>query len=154
VLLDSHWKRLAALIGRPDLADDPRYATGSLRILRRDEVDAWMAAWAAPLSSDEALAALVEAGVPAARVQSYAEAARSPHVAEREMLQPTSAAGREIPVVGPAAKLSRTPLSVRSGAPPLGAHDDEILAELGIGAEARRALREAGVVGAARREPD
>jgi len=153
VLLDSHWKRLAALIGRPDVADDPRYATAPERIRRREEVDAWMAAWAAPQRADDALAALVAAGVPASRVQSYAEAARSTHVAAREMLQPASAAGREIPVVGPAAKLSRTPLAVRSGAPSLGAHDDEILAELGISSDERRALREAGVVGAARGKP-
>jgi crotonobetainyl-CoA:carnitine CoA-transferase CaiB-like acyl-CoA transferase len=56
------------------------------------------------------------------------------------MLQIPDAAA--IPITGPAAKLSRTPLRVRSAAPALGAHNDEILAELGVPAEERRRLRE------------
>jgi formyl-CoA transferase len=49
-------------------------------------------------------------------------------------------------VVGPAAKLSRTPTRVRSAAPALGAHTDEVLAELGVEAAQRAALRERGVL--------
>ena len=151
VLLDAHWKRLARLIGRPEAADDPRYATAPERIGRRAEVDAWVAEWAASRDCDAALAALVGAGIPAAPVRSYADAARSAHVAEREMLQRLDGqGGGGIPLVGPAAKLSRTPLRVRSAARPLGADDDPILAELGIDEPTRRALREAGVVGPSR----
>jgi formyl-CoA transferase len=90
-----------------------------------------------------------EAGIPAAAVRSYAEAARSPHVEAREMLQWVVGEASEpdgIPVTGPAAKFSRTPIRVRSAAPELGAHNDEILAELGIDAERRRELRSAGVI--------
>jgi crotonobetainyl-CoA:carnitine CoA-transferase CaiB-like acyl-CoA transferase len=47
----------------------------------------------------------------------------------------------DVPVVGPAAKLSRTPVGVRHRAPALGAHSDEILDELGIDPEARARLR-------------
>jgi len=147
VLLDAHWKRLARLIGRPEAADDPRYAGALERIRRREEVDGWVAAWSASQSVDTALAALVAAGIPAAPVRSYAEAARTPHVAAREMLQPVSLpSGGSVPVVGPAAKLSRTPLRVRTPAPELGRDGDEILAELGLDAAEQRALREAGVV--------
>jgi crotonobetainyl-CoA:carnitine CoA-transferase CaiB-like acyl-CoA transferase len=148
VLLDAHWKRLARLIGHPETADDPRYAVALERIRRREEVDGWVAAWSAMQSVDSALAQLVAAGIPAAPVRTYAEAARTPHVAAREMLQPVSQpGGGSVPVVGPAAKLSRTPLGVRSAAPALGQHADEILAELGLDAAERNALREAGVVG-------
>jgi crotonobetainyl-CoA:carnitine CoA-transferase CaiB-like acyl-CoA transferase len=147
VLLDAHWKRLARLIGRPEMADDPRYAGALERIRRREEVDAWLAAWSASQSVDSALEALVAAGIPAAPVRSYTEASRSPHVAAREMLQTVSQpSGGSVPVVGPAAKLSRTPLCVRTAAPELGRHGDEILAELGLDAAEQRALREAGVV--------
>ncbi len=131
VLLDSHWKRLAHRIGRPELADDPRFATAGERIARRAEVNGLLDAWAADRSVAAFCAAFAEDGIPAAPVRSYAEAAADPHVAARDMLQPVRGAEGEVPIVGPAAKLSRTPTRVRSPAPALGAHNAEILAELG-----------------------
>jgi formyl-CoA transferase len=147
VLLDSHWRRLAALLGRPELAEHVDYATTPARLARRAEVDGLLAGWAAERSIEAALAALGAAGIPAAPVRSYAEAARDPIVAAREMLQPTlQPDGTLAPITGPAAKLSRTPLRVRHAAPALGAHDDEILAELGYDAPARAHLRAAGII--------
>jgi formyl-CoA transferase len=146
VLLDSHWKKLAALIGRPELADDPDYSTVAARLGRRDEVNGMMADWLGRHRVAEAVEILTGAGVPAAPVRSYAEAARDPHVAAREMLQPArQPGGLTAPITGPAPKLSRTPLRVRSAAPALGQHTDEILAELGLDGAARRRLYEAGV---------
>jgi formyl-CoA transferase len=146
VLLDAHWKRLARLLGRPEAADDPRFATVPARIARRGEVDGWTAAWCAERSVAQALDGLAAAGIPAAPVRSYAEAARDPHVAEREMLQRVPQPdGTPVPITGPPAKLARTPIRVRACAPALGAHTDEILGELGMSAEARRDLVAAGV---------
>jgi formyl-CoA transferase len=147
VLLDSHWRVLARLLGRPELADDPGYATTAARLARRAEVDRLVADWVAERSLDEVLREFRAAELPAAPVRSYAEAARDPHVREREMLQRVPVEGNPpLPIAGPAAKLSRTPLSVRSGAPALGAHSDEILAELGLEPEERERLRREGVV--------
>jgi crotonobetainyl-CoA:carnitine CoA-transferase CaiB-like acyl-CoA transferase len=147
VLLDSHWKKMAALLGRPEIALDPDYTTAAARLAHRGEVDALVAEWAAARSVAEATALLTAASIPAAPVRTYSEAARDPHVAERDMLQRVShAEGGEIPVTGPAAKLSRTPTRVRGPAPALGQHTDEILTELGIDADRRRALREEGIV--------
>jgi formyl-CoA transferase len=147
VLLDAHWARLAALVGRPELATDSGYATAPARIARRREVDRLLADWARERSVAEALDALVAADLPAAKVSTYAEAAREPAVLARDMLQtPPAQAGGAVPVTGPAAKLSRTPLAVRSPAPALGAHNDEILDELGIPADERRRLRERGIL--------
>jgi formyl-CoA transferase len=154
VLLDAHWKRLARLLGRPEAADDPRYASVPERIARRGEVDGWFAAWCAERSVAEALDDLAAAGVPAAPVRSYAEAARDPHVAAREMLQRVPQPdGTPVPVTGPPAKLARTPIRVRACAPALGAHTEEILTELGITAEALRDLVTAGVARTAARGP-
>jgi formyl-CoA transferase len=147
VLLDAHWARMAALVGRPELANDPGYANAPARIARRREVDQLVADWAGARSVENALAELIAADLPVARVQTYAEAARDPAVLAREMLQtPSGPAGAAVPVTGPAAKLSRTPLRVRSAAPALGAHTDEILDELGIAPERRQRLREQGIL--------
>jgi crotonobetainyl-CoA:carnitine CoA-transferase CaiB-like acyl-CoA transferase len=146
VLLDAHWRKLARAIGRPEAADDPRYATALERIARRAEVDGWLAEWAAGLDVEEAVRRLAELGVPAAPVRSYAEASRDPHVAARDMLRSVAQEdGTPAPIVGPPAKLSRTPIDVRRAAPALGEHTEELLAELGLDAGARRALLDAGI---------
>ena len=63
------------------------------------------------------------------------------------MMQETPQAdGTVVPIVGPAAKFSRTPTKVRTAAPALGAHTDEVLDELGIDASARTRLREKKVI--------
>jgi len=146
ILLDAQWRRLAALIGRSELATDPRYATGLARIAHRDDVDELAAEWARERNAGEALAALYAQSIPAAPVRSYAEAAADPHVRARDMLQEVERRGARVPVTGPAAKLSRTPVRVRFPARELGADTEAVLAEIGVGGNERRALREAGVV--------
>jgi formyl-CoA transferase len=146
VLLDAHWARLAAALGRPELGEDPGYATTPARLERREEVDALLAGWAAERSLDEALRELREAGVPAAPVQSYAQAARDPHVVEREMLQPVLQGGREVPLASPPVRFSRTPTRIRHGAASLGEHTSQILRELGLDEDEVRRLREAGAI--------
>ena len=148
VLLDAQWKALAGLLGRPELAEHPDYATAAARLERRAELDALLANWAGARSVQEVVERFGELGLPAEAVRSYAEAARDPHVRARAMLQPTPLEGNAVPapITGPAAKFSRTPTRVRSGAPALGAHTDELLAELGLDDAARQRLRDAGAI--------
>jgi formyl-CoA transferase len=148
IVLDGQWRRLAELVGRPELAADPRYATTVARIARRAEVDRILADWIEPRGVAEAVAELLAAGLPASPVRSYAEAAADPHVREREMLQfvPQSGTGAPAPITGPAAKLSRTPTRVRSGAPALGAHSREILRDLGLSDDDVAGLRSEGII--------
>jgi formyl-CoA transferase len=68
-------------------------------------------------------------------------------VLERDSLQPTlSEDGSTIPLPGPVAKFSRTPTRVRTGAPALGEHNEEILAEIGVDASSYMRLKNAGVI--------
>ncbi len=141
ILTDAHWKRLAALIDRPELAEDPSYATTAARVARRETVDTLLRTWLSERTVAEAEDAFVAVGLPLAPVRSYAQAAAHPHTADRDMLQPTETEGNAaVPIVGPAAKFSRTPTRVRTGAPALGAHTHEILEELGLSEEERTAL--------------
>jgi formyl-CoA transferase len=144
VLLDTQWQRLAKLLGRPELAGAPGYATTLERLENRAAVNDLVAAWASGREVAAALAELVAADVPVAPVQTFAEAARAPAVLARDMLQTPE--GSAAPLTGPAAKLSRTPLRVRTPAPSLGQHNDEILDELGVPAEERKRLREQRVL--------
>ncbi len=147
VALDSHWRRLCEVIERPDLARAPGFGRNHERIQNRQQIDEVIAAWCAPLPVYEALGRLLEAGLVAAKLNTFAEAAREPHVVERDMLQPmTLWDGSVAPLTGPAAKFSRTPTRIRSAAPQPGDHTEEILAELGFDDAARAALRADRVV--------
>lgn len=143
VLLDSHWRAFCAHIGRDDLAG----LTGIERIQRRDELDHLFASWCVTRSTGDAVDTLNALGLAVTRVNSYAEAAQDPHVQARDMLQPTRLKdGSEVPLTGPAAKFSRTPTRVRSAAPVLGEHTDELLAGLGYAAAEIAALRDRRVI--------
>jgi len=148
VLLDNHWKALARLVNRAELADDPQYATTPNRIAHREEVNEILGQWCSKRSVTEVVAALSEAGLAVAPVQTYEDAARDPHVRARDMLQPIAQSdGTRVPITGPAGKFSRTPTRVRSGAPATGQHQAEILEELGLGREEIASLRAAGAFG-------
>jgi formyl-CoA transferase len=148
VLLDAHWKIMARTIGSPELADDPAFLTGRDRSRNRDACNAMLAAWLAERTRAEVIDLFERLGLAIAPVNSYTEAACDPQVAERDMLQPTTLEdGAIAPIVGPVAKFSRTPTRIRTGAPALGSHTEEILEEIGIDAGTRRALEENGVIG-------
>jgi formyl-CoA transferase len=146
VLVDAHWQTLARVLGRAELADDPAYATTQPRLQRREAVDKLLRDWLAERTVAEAEEALLGAGLPFARVRTYAEAARDPHVRARDMLQETSVEGARLPLTGPAVKFSRTPTRIRSGPPALGADTDALLEELGVSSDERALLRSRGVV--------
>ena len=147
VLLDAHWQILAPIIGEPDLAEHESFASREERALNRDVCNMMLGAWLAERPRQEAITLLREQGLPIAPVNTFVDAARDPHVLERDMLQPTDQYdGTSVPVTGPAAKFSRTPTRVRSGAPGLAQHNDEILNELGIDAQTQEKLRAAGIL--------
>ena len=146
-LLDSHWKVLARLVGRPELGEHPEYAKIAQRITHRSECNAMVAGWCSERTVEEVIEICAREAIACEPVQTYADAARDPHVRERDMMQTTAQeGGATAPIVGPAAKFSRTPTRVRTGAAALGAHNDEILEALGIDADARKRLKADGVI--------
>jgi itaconate CoA-transferase len=81
---DAEWRRLARdLLGRPDLADDPRYATAGGRVAHRAALDAEVGAWCARHDLAAAQAAADAAGIGNARYNTPAEVNAHPHLAAR-----------------------------------------------------------------------
>ncbi len=105
-----------------------------------------LANWCADKTKVEIEDTFAELGLPAVGVQSYHEAAEHPHVLERDMLQEIEVKGETVKINGPAAKFSRTPVRVRSRAPELGEHNEEILGSLGFTQEDLVALKTKKVI--------
>ncbi len=129
VLLDSHWQRLAARLGRADLA----HLTTAERLPRRDELNALLGDYCAARTTAEVVADFAEMGLPATRINTYAELAKEEHVASRAMLTDTELAdGQSAPLTAPPVKFSRTPTRIRARAARLGEHNEQILSGLGL----------------------
>jgi len=77
------WKTLATIIGRPELADDPRYADRRDRVQFIDEIDAMIEAWTEKRTKHEVMALLGTAGVPCGAVLDSAEILDDPHLNAR-----------------------------------------------------------------------
>jgi crotonobetainyl-CoA:carnitine CoA-transferase CaiB-like acyl-CoA transferase len=144
---DSIYQRLMRAIGRPEMAEDPRFATNAKRVENEREIDAAISAWTGARSSAEALAALREAEVPNGPIYSVADMMADPHFNARGMFETVSVGGKplRIPAIPPI--LGDTPGRTDAPGPRLGAHTDEVLERLlGMQAPARDELRAAGVI--------
>jgi crotonobetainyl-CoA:carnitine CoA-transferase CaiB-like acyl-CoA transferase len=131
-LTDRQWAGLARALDRPEWLEDPRFKTPALR---QKNIEARLRLTQDALitrSAAEALEKLTKAGVPCAPVLTRNQVIRHPQVEQLELVVETEhpAAGR-LRQARPAARFSRTAAGIRHGAPGLGEHNEEILAELG-----------------------
>jgi crotonobetainyl-CoA:carnitine CoA-transferase CaiB-like acyl-CoA transferase len=139
------WKRVANLIGRPDLAADESLATLEGRHARHDELDAAISAWTAPLEQYEIAEALQAIGVPAGPVLANWQIMADPHIHARGMYQTVVN-----PVVGayPTTtwpwRFERTRPRIARPGPLFAQHNREILEEAGLDAAAIAALYASG----------
>jgi len=139
---DSLYHRLMTAIGREDLRDDAGLARNDGRAARMEEIDLAIAAWTVERTQDAVLAEMEQAEVPAGRIFSAADIAADPHYAARGMIEQIVASdGEPLKVPGIVPKLSVTPGAIRSTAPKLGEHTEEILGTLGYSAAEIAELR-------------
>jgi crotonobetainyl-CoA:carnitine CoA-transferase CaiB-like acyl-CoA transferase len=145
---DGLFPRLARMIGRAELLDDPRFAKLEARARHSDEINAIVAGWCRERSAAEIERRCLDAEVPFARCYDVADICADPHIRARGDLVQV-----EDPVLGPLlmqglhAHFSATPGAVRSGAPRLGEHNGEIYGGLlGLGSEEIAALRAEAVI--------
>jgi formyl-CoA transferase len=128
---DSVFRRLADVMGSPQLADDPRYATHVARGERQLELDALVTAWTESLTASEIIDVLAGAGVPAGSIYQAPDMLTDPHFAAREAIidiaHPTLGT---IKMQNVAPRASRTPGRVNWPGPALGAHTTEVMGGL------------------------
>ena len=147
---EGQFAALCACLGLDTLADDPRFATNTLRIRNRDALLPELRQAIAERGTDDWVAALEAAGVPCGPINTLDRVFADPQVQHRdlvvEMDNPAGGVGKMRLVANPA-KLTETPLEWRHPPPVLGQHTEEVLGELlGLDAAEFDRLRAAGTI--------
>jgi len=144
---ERQWPRFCAGIGRPELADDPRFATNGDRVTARATLRPLIAERLAARSTEAWLAALTAADIPCAPITDVLTAFQSPEATARSMsVEVEHPAFGVLRQAGIPIEFEATPGAVRTAPPLLGEHTDEVLAELGIEGDEVARLRAQGVV--------
>jgi crotonobetainyl-CoA:carnitine CoA-transferase CaiB-like acyl-CoA transferase len=141
------FQRLCKVLGAPNLAADPDYASDKGRLKNRDKLNAAIEEITKTKTSAEWIALINEAGVPSGPIYRMDEVFADPQVQHLGIAQPVDhpTLGR-IDLVGQAVTLSRTPSRLHSATPERGEHTDAVLRELGYDDAAIAALRRDGAV--------
>lgn len=145
---DSVWKRMAAMMGVPELGDDPRYNSHVARGERQQELDDLIGDWTRQFTSLEVLAKCEEHGVPAGNIYRAPEMLADPHFAAREaIIEMPHPKYDNFKMQNVAPKLSETPGHVDWVGPELGQHNEEIYGGLlGMDSRQRADLEERGII--------
>jgi formyl-CoA transferase len=147
VLLDTHWVKLAALLGRPELGKHPDYATIPGRVARREELDRMLADFCKTRTRDQVIDAIGGIGLVAEKVLTPVEMVQDQHILARETIQAAKQpSGAVVKTEGPPAKMSRTPVRIRRVAVPHGSDTDEVLKAAGFDDTERATLRNDGII--------
>jgi len=146
---DSLWRRLAEAMGRPELGDDPRYATHLARGTNQLELDELINAWTRTLTVDALDALMTQCSIPAGRVYRAPEMIADPHFQAREaIIDVETERYGTLKMQNAFPKLSVTPSIVRHPAPSkVGQHNEDVFGELlGMSAHDIEALQAAGIM--------
>jgi crotonobetainyl-CoA:carnitine CoA-transferase CaiB-like acyl-CoA transferase len=144
---DRQFRRLAEVMGKPELAEDGRFATNRDRLSRRKELTEALQRVFETRPAREWMELLQGAGIPCAPIQSIDQVFGHPQVRAREMVvEMPHPSAEKVRLVGSPLKLSRTPVTYRRHPPLAGEHTQEILTELGYSEEEIEKLRREGVI--------
>ncbi|MFC4565557.1 CaiB/BaiF CoA transferase family protein [Nocardiopsis mangrovi] len=140
-------ERVVRLVGRPDLVDEPWFASGRSRAEHADELDAAVGGWIAERDAEEVIDAFEQAQAAIAPIYDVRDISTDPqyaalgsivHIPDEEL---GTVAMQNVPF-----RLSETPGEIRWAGPPMGAHSEEVLGGLGYTPGDIARLRAAGVV--------
>jgi formyl-CoA transferase len=145
------WHRLTEVMGRPDLATDPRFESVELRLANVKALDAEIGRWSSGRTRHEVVSACQTMGIPCGPVNELSDLLDDPHISQRGLLKPlphptqgkvNSALASDYPV-----RFSSFTASLEQPAPMLGQHNHQILSELlGLSDDDVRQLASRGVI--------
>lgn len=138
---DGQFRKLTQKLGKPELADDPRFKTNKERVAHRAELEAELRALLKDSDADTLSLELMAGGVPSAAVLAVSDVMEHPHTKHRNMVWEKDGYRN----VGNPVKLSRTPPAVRSKPKTFGLDTRAVLAECGYSAAEIDALVASGV---------
>ena len=147
-LSDSGWVKLAKLMERNDLIDDPRFGSAPARRQNRAQLQELIRAWARGKTRQELWDGLRHIDYFGAPVLSMGEVIEDPHIKERNaFIDRNHSTAGPIKLLAPWIHMSKTPASIRADSPAIGQHTDEVLTGLlNLSASEIAELRGHGVV--------
>ncbi len=151
---DGQFTRFCEVAGRPELAQDARYASNTQRVLHRADLVPQLEAITRTRSTAEWIAALEHKAVPCGPINDIGQAFADAQVQARGLAieqprSPQAVAAEGVPTIRSVAsplRLSATPPVLHRAPPALGEHTEEVLAGLGLDVAQIAALRAAGIV--------
>jgi len=140
-------ERVMRLVGRPELIDEPWFATGAERARHADVLDEAVGSWIAARDRDEVVKAFEQAEAAVAPIYTAADVMADPQFEALGSIAtvPDDELG-PVRMQNVLFRLSRTPGRIESAGPPLGAHTAEILARYGVDEAGLAELRGKGVI--------
>lgn len=146
---DKLWGKVCELMGKPELATCEDFDKNIKRVQKHAEVKKLVEAWTCEHTIDELVDALLKAGVPVAPINTIDRVVKDPHIAgAREMFVDVEhpIAGK-MKITGSHIKLSETKPEIRTPAPTLGQHNEEVFKELfGFAEEEIAAMKEENIL--------
>lgn len=143
----STWLKFVEAIDSPHLAEDPRFETSNSRMTNLDALVETLTEILSHRTTSEWLVKLEAGGVPAGPVYDVKEMSEDPHTIARGMIAKVPAAtGGEHSVIAHPVKYSADPTSIRRGAPLMGEHSREVLAEFGFADDEIKSLIDSGAI--------
>jgi crotonobetainyl-CoA:carnitine CoA-transferase CaiB-like acyl-CoA transferase len=140
-------ERLLVAIGRPELRDDPRFATNHARLENRDMIDDLISGWIAERTCEQVLSTFREHDVAVARVYTAEDIVNDEHLRQRGFLRKVEDGDRDPVLMHEAVpRLSDSPGQVRHAGRDLGADNFEVFGELGLSRDQVDELHEQGIV--------
>jgi formyl-CoA transferase len=143
----SRWRQFCHALGAPELLDRPEYATADLRLKHRYDLNADIEVFTQAKTTAEWIEIMNKASIPCGPIYTLEETFNDPQVQHLGVAQTVeSETLGSLTLIGQPFRLSRTPNRLVTAAAECGAHTDEILTEIGYGADEIAALRARQVI--------